>query len=155
MYIFRLDFQQNPPTLPTHPIQPRRNLGPVQQRAMPIPLPTETAAAVGPQQMAALLGNQQIQAPQMGGQQHQQGPIPVMAAHQVGQPSAAVVGAPLQQQQPQGQLGAVGGQQPHAANAGQGEVYTMADLHNMAITQGRRLRFRRRRGADVFKPERH
>ena len=34
-----------------------------------------------------------------------------------------------------------------------GEVYTMADLHNLAITQGRRLCFHRRWDANQSHPE--
>ena len=40
-----------------------------------------------------------------------------------------------------------------APNPVQGEVYTMADLHSLAIMQGRRLRFRRRQEAHQSPPE--
>ena len=102
---------QNPPLLPTSHIAPRRNPGVVQQRALPIPLPTQPPTI---QQPTAMM----------------QPMMPAIVPQQIQQPT--VPQSPSVQQMPQ-------------ANPVGGEVYTMADLHNLAITQGRRLLFRRRR----------
>ena len=101
---------QNPPMLPRSHIPPRCNPGAVQQRALPIPLPTQRSTF---QQQSNITPPM---LPTMPAQQLQPPPVPA---------SASV------QQMPQ-------------ANPVAGEVYMMADLHNLAITQGRRLLFRRR-----------
>ena len=118
LFISRLDFKQNPPLMPTSRITPRRNLGVVQQRAMPIPLPTQVST---PQQSADLPQQNPsgIAAPQV-----QQQPMPTSSVQQMGQ--------------------AMGG-----------EVYTMANLHNLAVTQGRRLIFCRRWGDMQSHPQCH
>ena len=120
---------------------------------MPIPLPSQNVPS-GQAGVVPQLGNPQplqAQVPLVGGQQLQPPQMPVMVAPHVQQPAAPV--NPAQQQQ--GLMGAVGGQQLGQQAAAQGEVYTMADLHQLAISQGRRLRFRRRRNADQSYPERH
>ena len=99
---------RNPPLLPSTHIPPRRNPGVVQQRALPIPLPTQLPSS---QQTTNI-------APQM---------LPAVPPQQ--QPTVAR-SPPFQPMPPTNPVG--------------GEVYTMADLHNLAITQGRRLRFCRR-----------
>ena len=89
---------QNPPSLSMMRITPRCNLGVVQQRALPIPLPPQlpTHDQSLPEQIASGIAAAQVQPPI----------VPSSSVQQVGQPIA-------------------------------GEVYTMADLHNLAITQGR------------------
>ena len=84
-----------------------------------------------PQQMVAGIGGQQVQPPQMAiPNQPANAAQQVLAAFGAQQPA---MGLP---QQPQGaQANPVGGQ-----------VYTMGDLHNLAVTQCRHLQFRRRQG---------
>ena len=109
---------QNPPSVPQGQIPPRRPLGVVQQRALTIPLPTQTGSS-----------QQSLNVPQqllMASQQVQQHPAPVVGDQQF-----------QTQQLQQGQMGATAGQQMAQANPIQGEVYTMADLQYLAVTQGR------------------
>ena len=66
---FRMDFRQNPPLLPSGRIPPRRNLGVVQQRAVPIVLLTQLSAHQQPsnvsQPLVPAMPLQQVAQPQV------------------------------------------------------------------------------------------
>ena len=118
LFFFRIDFMQNPLSVPRCGIPPRRNPGVLQQRAIPIPPPSQASTS---DQSSNLV---QPIMPQIGYQQVPQAHIP----------SSSV--------QP------IGPAQPVAR-----EVYTMADFHNLAVTQGRRLVFCRRRDGSHSHPQ--
>ena len=124
-FYFRIDFLQNPPSVPTAPIPARVNPGVVTQSAVDVatdllpPTPAQyDSASIANQQRAALAHLMQLQAQALLSQSQSTTP-PAIAQQQTAQ----------------------------AATPGQVKL-TLPDLQSFVRSQGTRVKFAKKKGAD-------